>query len=171
MYAQILATIALIVVYFGLFSLSKKIISRLGQKKNVPYQRIIYISKYFNGLFLVALTVLISVVWSVDYKGLAVFVSSIFAVIGIGLFAQWSILSNITSSVIIFFSFPAKIGSTIKIIDGDDSVCGEIVEITLFQVLLKNEQGEVVSYPNNLLLQQPVVIIPAKTNSETPGVE
>ena len=38
---------------------------------------------------------------------------------GVAMFAQWSILSNITSGIILFFSFPFKIGDLILIHDKD----------------------------------------------------
>ena len=156
---QIMASLGVIIGYTAVYLLTRKLITRLGVKKNVPPQRTIYVIKYFHGLLVLATTVLISMVWSVDYKGFLVFASSAFAVVGVALFAQWSILSNITASIIIFFTFPARIGDRIKIYDGDDTLVGEIIEISLFQVLLKGEQGETISYPNNQLLQKPVAIL------------
>ena len=84
------------------------------------------------------------------------FLSSIFAIIGVALFAQWSILSNITASFIIFFNFPYKIGDEIKVIDTDGDISGTIVEISLFHVLI--QQGEdLITYPNSLILQKAVI--------------
>ncbi|MEO7317231.1 MAG: mechanosensitive ion channel domain-containing protein [Ginsengibacter sp.] len=84
--------------------------------------------------------------------------SSIFAVIGIALFAQWSILSNVTSGVIMFFTFPYKIGDFIKIHDGDHSLYGYIEEIRSFHVVLKTTDQEIITFPNSLLLQKGVSI-------------
>lgn len=156
---QILSTIGVLVGYILVYGMTRKLIRRLGNMKNVPPQRTVYVLKYFNALLIFAAALLISFIWSVDYKGLLVLASSAFAVIGVALFAQWSILGNVTASIVIFFTFPAKIGDRIKIIDGDDTVTGEIVEITLFQVLLKGENDETISYPNSLLLQKPVAKI------------
>jgi len=159
MFFQILITGGLIAGYLLLFSITRRLLKRLGEKKNVPNTRIVYVEKYFNGIFVAVLVVAVFVTWSIDYRGLLVFASSFFAVVGVALFAQWSILSNVTSSVIIFFTFPAKIGDKIKIMDADDTVVGEICEITLFQILLKDADGNMVSYPNSLVLQKPVVKI------------
>ncbi|NIW50111.1 MAG: mechanosensitive ion channel, partial [Gammaproteobacteria bacterium] len=73
------------------------------------------------------------------YKGLLVFASSFFAIVGVALFAQWSILSNITASVIIFFTSNAKIGDKIKVVDGDNTVSGIIRDIGLFYTLLVDD--------------------------------
>jgi small-conductance mechanosensitive channel len=75
-------------------------------------------------------------------------------VLGVALFAQWSILSNITATIIVFFSFPAKIGDTIAILEKDSLVEGRISDIGIFFVLLKTKDGEVVSIPSNLFIQK-----------------
>lgn len=159
MFFQVLITIGFLAGYLLLFSVTRRLLHTIGEKRNISPQRIVYVEKYFNAMFLLVLVFAVFVTWSIDYRGLLVFASSFFAVLGVALFAQWSILSNVTSGVIIFFTFPAKIGDRIKILDGDDTVVGEITEIALFQLLLKDEFGNMISYPNNQLLQKPVVKI------------
>lgn len=168
MYTQLLATLGVIAGYFVLFGLVRKLIRSLGQVKKVPVQRVIYINKYFNGLCIFTALVMISLIWSVDYSNLMLFASSLFAIVGVALFAQWSILSNVTSSIIIFFAFPARIGHRIRIIDDEETIVGEIVEITFFQVLLRGENGETIAYPNNLLLQKPVIILANDHSNSAP---
>lgn len=78
--------------------------------------------------------------------------------------AQWSILSNITSGIILFFSFPYKIGDFIFIHDKDFPIEAEIEDIGAFHVYLKTKEGEMIVYPNNLMLQKGISILkhPAK---------
>ena len=76
---------------------------------------------------------------------------------GVALFAQWSILSNITASMIIFFGFPYRVGDRIKILDKDDDMSGIIEEISMFHVILRREDGNIVTYPNTLILQKAVL--------------
>ena len=90
---------------------------------------------------------------------MSVLFSSIFAVIGIGLFAIWSILSNVTSGIIMFFSFPYKVGDKIKIHDKDFPIEAIIEDIRAFQLHLRLDDGNLVTYPNNLILQKPVSLI------------
>jgi small-conductance mechanosensitive channel len=85
--------------------------------------------------------------------------SSLFAIVGVGLFASWSILSNLTCSVILMFSFPYKIGDRIRIVDGDNSIEGRVIDMTMFSIQLENDANDIVSYPNNLALQKPVIKI------------
>jgi small-conductance mechanosensitive channel len=79
--------------------------------------------------------------------------------VGIAFFASWSLLSNITASLIIFFSAPFKIMDSIKIIDGDNSIQGEVIDMTMFNLYIKNVNGKIISYPNNLIIQKPVEVL------------
>ena len=134
----------------------RHILNKIATKKKVTDKRVFYIQKVFHFLIFIMTMMILLFIWSVDVKGLSVLASSIFAVLGVALFAQWSILSNVTSSLIIFFTFPAKVGDKIRILDNDDTVEGVIKEITLFQVELCDSDNNRIFYPNNLLLQKPV---------------
>lgn len=108
-----------------------------------------------NILALIALII----IWGVQPKDIIIAVSSIITVVGVAMFAQWSILSNITAGVILFFSFPFRIGDVIKIHDKDFPIIAEIEDIRAFHIALKTEQGEMIIYPNNLLFQKGISII------------
>lgn len=96
-------------------------------------------------------------VLGLGYGEISVYLSSIFAVIGVALFAQWSLLSNITASVVIFFAFPYRVGDRIKVTDPDFDLSGSVEEISLFHVLIRTDAGNMITYPNNLILQKPVI--------------
>ncbi|MDP2159449.1 MAG: mechanosensitive ion channel, partial [Flavobacterium sp.] len=98
-------------------------------------------------------------IWGVKPENIVLVTSSIFAVIGVAMFAQWSILSNVTSGVILFFSAPFRIGDTIKIHDKDFPIEAEIEDIRGFHTYLKTKEGEIITYPNSLLLQKGVSIV------------
>ncbi|MDX1796756.1 MAG: mechanosensitive ion channel [Hydrogenovibrio sp.] len=153
---QILLTVAS-VLGLGIFNwASRKALLTLGLRKNVPEIRVTHIRKYFKIIAFLTTVILILTIWGVDYRGLLVFASSILAVLGVALVAQWSILSNITAGVIIFFAFPVRIGDVVEIIDGANAITGKIIEINIFQVILRSKDDTVVSYPNSLILQRPI---------------
>ena len=85
--------------------------------------------------------------------------SSITTVVGVAMFAQWSILSNITSGIILFFFFPFRIGDVIQVHDKDFPIQAEIEDIKAFHIYLKTTDGQRITYPNNLLLQKGISII------------
>lgn len=139
--------------------LGKITIKKIGQKSNINDARVKLISRYYTvTLFLVFMFVEAFVVGT-DIKDISVMFSSVFAVIGIGLFAIWSILSNVTSGIIMFFSFPYKVGDKIKIHDKDYPIEAVIEDIRAFQLHLRVENGDLVTYPNNLILQKAVTLV------------
>ncbi len=157
MSSNILWSMGVALLAYISFQIFKSILKKVAQRKGVAEKRVFYIEKVFEVLFVVTTLIVLAFIWSVDIKGVSVFASSVFAIIGVALFAQWSILSNITASIIIFFTFPARVGDKIKVVDGDNSIEGTIREISLFQVELIDDENNVVLYPNNLLLQKPVI--------------
>lgn len=108
-------------------------------------------------LFLIALSLVM--IWGVDFKNFGSVLLSVFAVIGIGFFAQWSILSNITSGIIMFFIFPYKIGDYIKVHDKEHKYEGIIDDIKTFHIIIKTDKGETITYPNSLILQKGVSVL------------
>lgn len=159
---NLVLTISIIIISFLISRASDYFITKFGEKKKILPKRIYYVSKFLHVLLIFILLMVLAIVWNVQLGGVMVFASSIFAVIGVALFAQWSILSNLTSSIIIFFTFPSRIGDDIKVIDGDNSIVGEIIDITLFQIVILDKEGNTVLYPNNLFIQKPIMKVKVK---------
>ncbi|MBC9796980.1 mechanosensitive ion channel domain-containing protein [Sinomicrobium weinanense] len=150
-----ITVILLLLLKIGLF----KIIRKVGKISNYNDARTSLILKYANFAIVCTGIVALSIIWNVRFEDLGIFLSSIFAVIGVALFAQWSILSNITAGIILFFTFPFKIGDRIQIQDKDFPTEAFIEDITAFHLLLRTDEGELITYPNNLLLQKGVRVV------------
>ena len=103
--------------------------------------------------------IMLIAIWGVDTANLFVTLSSLFAVIGVALFAQWSIISNVTAGLIIFFSSPFKIGDSIRILDKDYPLDAQIEDIQTFYTRLRTAEGELYLMPNNLFLQKTITIL------------
>lgn len=112
------------------------------------------VKKGVNFIFLMVTLSILFFIWGVDQSELVVFISSFLAVLGIALFAQWSMLSNITSGIIIFFSHPVKLDDTICILDKDYQIEGRVSDIGLFFVIIKTKDGERVTVPSNVFVQK-----------------
>lgn len=129
---------------------------RLGHKKSVDAYRVSYISKTLNFVLVILFLMVIVSLLGIEYSQVTIFLSSFFAVLGVALFAQWSILSNITASLIIFFSFPYRVGEWIQVVDKDDDITGVVEAIGLFHVLIRRGE-DLITYPNSLILQKAVI--------------
>jgi small-conductance mechanosensitive channel len=153
---SVVIAVVLFVSYVFCMRFVSSTIEKVGEKKSVNTYRIKYISKTLNISLTAFFVIVLFLLLGIQYSQLSLFLSSVFAVIGVALFAQWSILSNITSSLIIFFAFPYRVGDIIRIIDGNDDLSGTIEEISLFHVIIL--QGEaLITYPNSLMLQKAVI--------------
>jgi len=155
-YIELGLSILLLLIFF----ITKKVIARLIKRHALTNShtkaRVKYVIKLANfGLIILFISIL-ALVWEISFKGLSFYFASFFTVAGVAFFASWSILSNITAYAIIFFNFPFKIGSSIRIMDGDDSVEGKVDDITLFFLKIKLPTGEVITYPNNVAIQKPI---------------
>lgn len=159
---EIVATIILIGILIVLRILIAKLIRRFAATSHLFEHRTNLVIKYINILMNILVTTTLIIIWGVQTEDIFITISSIATVIGVAMFAQWSILSNVTSGMILFFSFPFRIGDTIKIHDKDFPIEAEIEDISTFHVSLKTKEGEKIIFPNNLLLQKGISIIPAK---------
>ncbi|EJL60468.1 mechanosensitive ion channel domain-containing protein [Flavobacterium sp. CF136] len=158
---QILVTGILLIVLIFLRIIADKLIRRYAKTSQILEHRANLVIKYVHIFINLFIIISLIVIWGVQTKDIFITISSITTVIGVAMFAQWSILSNITSGMILFFSFPFRIGDTIKIHDKDFPIEAEIEDISAFHVNLKTKDGEKIIFPNNLLLQKGISIIPA----------
>jgi len=148
--------VLLLAVYILAMRFVSNAIQRMGESKSVNAYRVTYIKKTFGISLTVLFVILLFLLLGIQYTQLSLFLSSVFAVIGVALFAQWSMLSNVTASLIIFFAFPYRVGDVIKVVDKDDDISGLIEEISLFHVII-SKNGVVITYPNSLMLQKAVI--------------
>ncbi len=155
---QILLTTGLLLFFLISRKVASKVIRKYGSKKDIAMPRVIYTIKYFNFIIFVFCLLFLGLIWDISFEGFSVYFLSFFTVAGVALFAAWSILSNVTAAVILFFYFPYRIGTKITVMDGDNTVDGVVFDLNLFSMVIKVADGEVVNYPNNLVLQKGIKI-------------
>ena len=163
---ELLYSLAVLVLLIIIQFILRTAANKVGKRSEIHITRTRLMFKYINILITLIAIFLLSLAWGVGLTELSVVFSSVFAVIGVALFAIWSILSNITSGIILFFSFPYKIGDTIRIHDKDLDVEAEIEDIKAFHLHLRTKEGELITYPNNLILQKAVSLIENKNNRD-----
>lgn len=157
--SEILNSIFVFGILFIIQFIARLLVRRLGNSKHKNKGRIKLIGRYVTVTFLIIALLIEAFVLGVEVNDIVVLFSSIFAVLGITLFANWSILSNVTSGIVMFFSFPYKIGDKIHIHDKDYEIIAVIEDIRSFQIHLRKDNGELITYPNNLLLQKAVSLL------------
>ena len=113
-----------------------------------------------RGFFVVFGALAIAMVWGIDFHAVFIVASTLITLLGVALFASWSLLSNVTAYFVLLLQPSFKRGNFIRIIDVDNYTEGYIAELTPLHTRLVTENREVVVYPNNLLLGRPTVINP-----------
>ncbi|MCS5422272.1 MULTISPECIES: mechanosensitive ion channel family protein [Psychrilyobacter] len=156
---NILLSILLIVVFLIVRMIFYKGIERFGRKKFLSHERIKITERFvvfFVGIIIFSTLLL---VWGVKLREFFLIIATTFTIIGTACFASWSNLSNISSGVILFFNYNIKLGDKVRVGSGDDQIEGVIHNMKLFYVEIITMENELVFYPNNTMLHQPVTIL------------
>ena len=160
---QILETTIVLLIYIMAFFITKNIINNSLKKAHLQRTRRKIIIKAIQLFTTIGALILVAGVWGLEQNEIALFASTLLTALGIAFFAQWSLLSNITSSIILFFNHPLKIGDTVRVLDKDFPIEGEVTDLTYFFVHLKTRESEIITIPNSLALQKSFAIVERKT--------
>lgn len=158
---ELSATIITIAIFIILKFIITQLIRKIGRKNNIVKARSRLVNKYISIILYFLVVGILTFIWGVNLKEVVVVFSSIFAILGIALFAQWSILSNVTAGVILFFAYPFKIGDTVRILDKDLDSDGPylIEDIKAYHVSLRKKSGELLVYPNSSMMQKAISLL------------
>lgn len=136
---QIIETLAVLAGYTFIHYITKIFANNSLKQTHLERGRRKMIIKSIHLLSFLTATILLSAIWGLKQNEIAVFVGTILTALGIAFFAQWSLLSNITSSLILYFNHPVKIEDTIKILDKDYPFEGEVSDLNCFLFILKRK--------------------------------
>lgn len=115
--------------------------------------------RLINLILLIAFCLVLIAIWSVRQEQVLIFASSLLTVFGVALFAEMSILSNITACIILFFQHPVKVGDTVSVSHEGRDIEGELIDITYFFVFIKTADKGILSVPNAALLKSSFMIL------------
>ncbi|WP_297454967.1 mechanosensitive ion channel family protein [Ferrovum sp.] len=96
--------------------------------------------------------VLLLRVWGADVSVLWTTFVGMLTVIGVGLLATWTMVSNVTARFFIWFWQPVRLGQRIEIFP--ENLCGRVAEENLMFTELRQDDGQIIVIPNNLLFQR-----------------
>ena len=154
---QLLETVVLGAVVVSVKLLARSSVNRLLNKMDFDLKRKQITHRIINLFLTIFVVTVLAAIWNIHRDQLIVFMTSVVTVLGIAFFAQWSILSNITSSLILFFNHPMKIGQRIRVVDKEYDISGELIDISFFFLYIKNDDGELITIPNTIVLQKTIV--------------
>ncbi|MFM1874494.1 MAG: hypothetical protein RL266_231 [Bacteroidota bacterium] len=153
---QLIESVVALVGYLASLEVAKRIIESAATTYDYPKPRVKITLKIVRGIFFLLFASFMLFIWGVKQSELVYFITSLLTVVGIAFLAQWSILSNITSTLVIFFNHPVKIGDTITILDKEFSVEGRVSDIGIFFLIIKTDEGDQITLPSNVFMQKMV---------------
>ncbi|MCF8369422.1 MAG: mechanosensitive ion channel [Bacteroidales bacterium] len=151
---QIVESVIIIIVFIVTKLITKGIIRKAGIRFKYQTGRVKITNKIVGVLLVIILTVFLLAIWGVGQSELLLFLSTILTILGVAFFAQWSIISNITSTLIIFFNHPVKIGDYLTIMEKDFEIEGKLSDIGIFFIIIKTKDDKRITIPSNVFMQK-----------------
>ncbi|MFM7667971.1 MAG: mechanosensitive ion channel domain-containing protein [Bacteroidota bacterium] len=150
---------ALVVAFLILVKIvARNSINRILSKFEFGIERKRISHKIVNLFITLFALIFLAGIWNIDRSQLMVFITSTITLVGVGFIAQWSILANVTSSLILFFNHPMKLGQEIRILDKEYDIEGTLIDISFFFLYIKTEEGEIITIPNSVVLNKVIKI-------------
>ena len=146
---QLIETLLVIGVYLLLYFIVNSVINNALKKARFERGRRKMAVKAIQLFTSIIALIILTAIWGLKQNEIALFASTILTALGIAFFAQWSLLSNITSSILIFFNHPIKLGDHIKILNKESNYEGEVTELNYFFVHIKKADNEIITIPNS----------------------
>ena len=163
---QIIETLLILGIYIILYIVFKTIINNFLKKTRLERGRRKMMIRTVQLFMSITTIILLTGIWGFKQSEIAIFASTILTALGVAFFAQWSLLSNISSSILIFFNHPVKLGDFVKVLHKDYRLEGEVVELNYFFVHLKTVDHEIITIPNSHFFNTSFSISDPKAKSQ-----
>ena len=124
----------------------------LQRAGRVPESTARIIRRWGRGLLVMIAGLCIVALAGYRITGLWAFLTAVMGLVAIGFVAVWSILANVTSTLIILIWRPFNVGERVLI--QPDGIEGEVVDINFMYTLLRCDGGARTTVPNSLFLQK-----------------
>ena len=154
LYLKIIASLSVIVILMLVRRLVGNIVRSRLKHANFDTNRAQVTVKLLQIIYFMVFLISLAGIWGLEGSRVITFIGTALTIVGVGFFAQWSLLSNITSGLILFFSHPLKIGDYIAIVDKDFPLQGKIEDITLFFIYVRDHEDRVFTISNTIMIQK-----------------
>ena len=82
--------------------------------------------------------------------------SAVLAMVAIGFFAVWSVLSNLMCTLYLLVARPFRVGDTVEVFP--ETLKGRVIDLSFTFTTLRQEDGDLIRLPNNQFLQKVIRI-------------
>lgn len=155
--ATVVTLVAASIVIWLIRRVLRNWLDRIAPRAHLNPQTITALTRALNATLWTLALLLILGFWGVGVGGLWALLASVAAVIGVGFFATWTMVSNITAFFFVAIWRPFQLGDLIEIIP--EGLRGHVVNRNLMFVELREDNGATVQIPNNLIFQRMIRVI------------
>lgn len=160
--SRLLISLALIAIYLFLQHISKRYVEENAEQSDLPSAAVARALRTSSGILKLVGLLLLVVIWGINIGSVMIFASTAITLLGVALFASWSLLSNITAYFILLAHPSLARGNVVRIMEADNYIEGRITDLSLFNLRLETVKREVIVYPNNLVLTRPFMVNPTQ---------
>jgi small-conductance mechanosensitive channel len=157
---QLLVTLGLLALYILLDRLASPRLAEGAENSRLKSESVRKAVRTARVITAVFGLLILTIVWGLDIGSVIIFATTAITLLGVALFASWSILSNVTAYFILVLHPSFRRGNFIRVFEADNYAEGYISDVMLFSTKLVTEDREIIVYPNNQLLGRPAVINP-----------
>lgn len=162
--ANLPKAIIVIAISVGLYFIVKRLIKLLSARTSATFaEPAARASKYF---FIAAAIFLVCGVYGADLGGIWTVLGTVGALVAIGFVAVWSVLSNISCTIMILFFRPFEVGDEIEFTD-PAGLRGKVINLNFAYTTLRDKDGRLIQIPNNLFFQRIVKRRLARESADT----
>ncbi len=153
--SSIIVSFIIIVASVMIFLVVRYFLKRIARSLNLPETQLKGIRSIIKlVLIIIAITAIIFQFSQVS--GIAASAISVAAGTVIG-FSSRNTISNVIAGILLLSSRPFKIGDTIRTLEEDESMVGDVIEITIIYTKIKTIRNELVTIPNQTLLENQII--------------
>jgi small-conductance mechanosensitive channel len=158
--AQLLVTVVTVCLWLLVDTAGRLYMRRNAEDSGLYRRQAATVVRIVRILTTVLVLAALAFVWGIGIEGVLLLATSVVTLTGVALFAQWSILSNITAYFVLLVRDEFQRGNFVRIVELDNFLEGRISDIGPFQTRLITEDRAVLLIPNNALLARAVFVNP-----------
>lgn len=148
---QVIAVVAILAGGLMIYWLSRRTLRVAKERGKIP-EPVEVVSLFFVR-YLVGLVVILMSLQRLGVLANAwATISTVLAMVAIGFFAVWSVLSNLMSTLFLLVARPFRVGDTVELFP--EGVGGKVIDLSFTFTTLREEQGDLIRVPNNQFLQK-----------------
>lgn len=135
------------IVYF----VTKRLIQLVSTRTSTTFaEPALKATKYF---FVFAGVILVCSAYEANLGSLWAMLGTVAALVAVGFVAVWSVLSNLSCTVLILFFRPFEVGDELEFTD-PANLRGRVINLNFAYTTLKDDEGRLIQIPNNLFFQR-----------------